>query len=1029
MSHARNTDALLREISMDSVARESECVERMLPFLAPFEERRDEIMHEARAMLTAMRNSGAGVGLETFLAEYSLSEEEGAAIMCLAEALLRIPDKDTANKLVESALTGASWEKQLNQSESFFINATGWGLLVAGKTLSFGKGKPDAMPSMLRGMTLKYGADVVRGAVKKAMHFGAGQFVVGQDVEAALKRAQKSDLKHYRFSYDMLGEAARTAEQAEEYFAAYMHVIRKAAAGTNEQGFARPGISIKLSALHPRYELLQKSRAEKELYPKLKALALEAKALDISVSVDAEEAARLDLELELFVSLCRDPDLQGYNGLGFVLQAYQKRAWKIISLLCMLAEEGKRRIPVRLVKGAYWDTEIKIAQINGLVEYPVFTNKHHSDLSYLACARRLLDAGAAFYPQFATHNAHTIAAIRTYSPRGDYEFQRLYGMGERLYDALSRRMPCRIYAPVGEHKDLLAYLIRRLLENGANSSFVNMAANKKVPVEQVLQDPVAKTRAGSGKRNATLPLPKHIFGEARDNPPGPDWGSAAQMQELRQEVDNFLSKTHRAGAGMGGKNIEIREPADKKCLVGHAALSTESDVRQASAAALAAYPAWGAVSVGKRAEILRRTSDAIEKNRGEILALLTREAGKTIKDAVAEWREAIDFCRYYAAEACRLMAEPILLPGPTGESNALSLHPRGMFVCVSPWNFPLAIFIGQIAAALAAGNSVLAKPAPQTPLIADYAAQLFYKSGLPKDALRLVFGGGDIGAQAINAPGVAGVCFTGSTRAAKEIAKALAAKDGAIVPLIAETGGLNVMVADGSALPEQLADDVIASAFGSAGQRCSALRLLFLPEQGAAAMLAAIAGAAKEIAVGDPRHFSTDVGPVIDADARERLLAWESALQKSGAELLAKAPLPPACKKGYFVAPQIWSLPDPHLLTEERFGPILHVTTYKKFEEAIAFANNTGYGLTFGLHSRIRDRYKNIHEKVRAGNIYVNRNMTGAVVGSQPFGGENMSGTGFKAGGPNYLRRFLHERTLTINTAAIGGNAELLARG
>ena len=713
-----------------------------------------------------------------------------------------------------------------------------------------------------------------------------------------------------------------------------------------------------------------------------------------------------------------------------MLQAYQKRAWPVIDLLKALAAETQRQIPVRLVKGAYWDTEIKIAQVEGLAHYPVFTNKFHSDVSYMACARRLLDGGAAFYPQFATHNAHTIAAVRSYSPNGEYEFQRLYGMGERLYDDLSHNVPCRIYAPVGEHEDLLAYLIRRLLENGANSSFVNMAANKKVPVEKALQDPVAKARAVAGKRNATLPLPKNLYGEERDNPVGPDWGSVTQMTALRHDMDLYSDKKYTAGEGLGGVRKIISSPADRGQEVGFAIHANASDLRNAGEKAAKAFEKWGGLHVAKRAEILRIASNMMEENRGEILSLLAREAGKTIKDGVAEWREATDFCRYYAAQSCRLMAEATRLPGPTGESNELSLHPRGTFLCISPWNFPLAIFIGQVVAALSAGNTVIAKPAEQTPLIAQLAVNLLYEAGVPKDALHLLPGGGDVGAAAVDLPHIAGVCFTGSTRAAKAINKKLADRDGAIVPLIAETGGLNVMAADGSALPEQLSDDVVLSAFGSAGQRCSALRLLFLPEQGAEKMLNVIAGAVAELSVGDPNKFSTDVGPIIDVQARKRLVEWEQELSSAkGAELIGKTKLSADCKNGTFVAPQIWRLSDPHMLKEERFGPILHVATYKKFEEALEFANSTGYGLTFGVHSRIRDRYKDIDESVSAGNIYVNRNMTGAVVGVQPFGGEKASGTGFKAGGPHYLLKFMHERTLTINTAAIGGNADLLAKG
>ncbi|MET0156177.1 MAG: bifunctional proline dehydrogenase/L-glutamate gamma-semialdehyde dehydrogenase PutA [Rickettsiales bacterium] len=1018
-----DVDGILRDISAAALKSEAEAVAALLPFLSPFEEKREEIAHAARVLLEKMR-AAPSVGVEAFLAEYRLSDAEGAAIMCMAEALLRVPDANTADALIESAFAGAEWGKKPRHSDSFLINAVGKGMALAGKTLALGKSDALIIASMARA----YGADVVRGAVKKAMRFGAGKFVAGQNLDDAFRRAEKSDIKHYRFSYDMLGECARNAEQAQRYYGAYLSAIRMAGEETHLRGYARPSVSVKISALHPRYELFQWERTEKELYPRLKALLLEARERDVCVSFDAEESARLDTELRLFCALCRDPDLKGYNGLGFVLQAYQKRALSIIPLLEKLAKESERRMPIRLVKGAYWDTEIKAAQVAGLSDFPVFTYKYHTDASYLACARRLLDAGKTFFPQFATHNAHTVAAIRAYSPDGEYEFQRLYGMGDALYGDLSREAPCRIYAPVGEHEELLPYLIRRLLENGASANFVHLAANKKMPPERILQDPMAKTHAGKGKRNADVALPKEIFGAERANPLAPDWGNAVQVNAAKSELGAFLHKRYAAGEGMRGNETEIRSPFNRHDVVGTYKPSSLEDVKRAGDTATAYFSVWRATSPAHRATILRRASDLLDERRAEITALLMREAGKTVKDAVSELREAIDFCRYYASEACRLMTNPVMLPGPTGESNALSLHPRGTFVCVSPWNFPLAIFLGQIAAALASGNTAVAKPAPQTPLIAALATKILYEAGIPEEALQLVFGGAEIGEEALTLPRLAGVCFTGSTRAAKEIQKRLAEREGPVVPLIAETGGLNVMIADGTALPEQVADDALASAFGSAGQRCSALRLLFLPEEGADSMLKIMEGAVLELSVGDPTHFSTDVGPVIDEEARAKLLAWEKTLDQSGAELRAKANLPPSCDNGCFVAPQLWKLPDSSMVREEHFGPILHVATYRAFDDAVAFANNTGYGLTFGLHSRIRKRYASIAETVSAGNIYVNRGMTGAVVGSQPFGGENLSGTGFKAGGPHYLLRFLQERVVTINTAAAGGNADLLAK-
>lgn len=988
-------DEWLDKISARQWLDEGRCIEEMLKILGPMVDCAPQVEREAIASVERIRSAGPVLSVEAFLQEYSLSSREGVAIMCMAEALLRIPDAQTANALLESTFANAQWDRHLHAGGSFYLNASGWGLLLTGKMLTLDAQSLGEPAHMLRSLARRSTEPVIRQALKAAMHLIARQFVMGETIDESLHKAEKLMAQGYRFSYDMLGEGARSWQQADQYLESYLMAVQRVAAQVDAASalYDRPSVSIKLTALHPRYEWLNKRQVMAELLPRLGRIVEAADRAGIAIAIDAEEATRLDLELEVFTALRLDARFRDYAGIGFVLQAYQKRAWAVIDYLLELSRRCGQRIPVRLVKGAYWDSEIKFAQMQGLSHYPVFTSKHHSDVSYLACAQRMLDAPDAIYPQFATHNAHTIAAIQQMGRGRHYEFQRLYGMGEALYQSVVGRVPCRIYAPVGEHRDLLAYLIRRLLENGANSSFVHRAMDKDIPPADVVQDPLIAVRQGV----QMLPLPEQLFA-ARRNSQGVDFGNRVQVAQL-------LAGIH---------NTNTDEPV------------APVDVDKVAATALQAWEAWAVRPVGERSAIILQCADRLHEQRDELVALLMREARKTLKDAVAEWREAIDFCRYYAQQAEQQL-QPQLLESYTGEQNQLSFHPRGVFVCISPWNFPLAIFTGQVVAALITGNAVLAKPAEQTPLIAACAVKLMHQAGVPRDVLHLVVGAGDVGAALVRHPQIAGVCFTGSHPVAKDIQRALAARDGAIVPFIAETGGLNAMIADNSALPEQLCDDVVQSAFGSAGQRCSALRLLFLPCAIAEPVLELLKGAVEALHVGDPADPQTDVGPVIDAEAKARLGAHLAYL--SGCATL-RAITPVDDGQGDYVAPQIWELPDASLLKDEAFGPILHVVRYEadKMDDAIRRINQSGFGLTFGLHTRIQSRYASLAERVHAGNLYINRNMIGAVVGVQPFGGEGLSGTGPKAGGPHYLQAFITERTTSINVAAIGGNIDLLMK-
>jgi RHH-type proline utilization regulon transcriptional repressor/proline dehydrogenase/delta 1-pyrroline-5-carboxylate dehydrogenase len=942
-------------------------------------------------------------GVEDMLREFALSTKEGLALMVLAEALLRVPDARTADAFIEDRLGQGDFVRHETKSSAFLVNASAWALGVSARVI-----QPGETPQGTIGrLTKRLGAPAVRAATRQAMRLMGSHFVLGETIEAALERARPQARHHQRYSFDMLGEGARTAEDATRYFNAYASAIEAIGRAADQNPLPdRPGISVKLSALHPRFEAVSRERVMRELVPLLIDLARRARDYDLNFTVDAEEADRLELSLDVIAAAFGDTSLAGWDGFGLAIQAYQKRAGDVIDYVDELARSLDRRMMLRLVKGAYWDTEIKRAQERGLDGYPVFSRKAMTDLNYVACAKKLLGLRPRIFPQFATHNALTVATIlELCGDSGGFEFQRLHGMGEALYAQMREdrsELACRTYAPVGSHRDLLAYLVRRLLENGANSSFVALAADESVPVAALLKRPAEIIGAAEHARHPNIPLPRDLYGPQRVNSGGVEFGERAALTALMTAV--------------------TAEAAPVRAM----ANATPEQANAAIAAAREGFWRWSRTTADERARALEKAAGLLEQRRAHFIALLQHEGGKTLDDALSEVREAVDFCRYYAAQGRKLFGDGEAMPGPTGESNVLRLRGRGVFLAISPWNFPLAIFLGQVTAALMAGNSVVAKPAEQTPSIAAEAVKLLHEAGVPAAALHLVQGDGRTGAVLTAHRDVAGVVFTGSTEVARAINRALAAKDGPIVPLIAETGGINVMIVDATALPEQVADDVITSAFRSAGQRCSALRLLFLQDDVADRMIEMIAGAARELSIGDPTDPATHVGPVIDAEAKQKLDGHIARMKKEAR--LHFAGVAPA---GNFVAPHIFELSDARELTEEVFGPVLHVVRYRTdaLDRVLRSIEGSGYGLTLGIHSRIDDTIEDIADRLQTGNIYVNRNMIGAVVGVQPFGGFGLSGTGPKAGGPHYLARFATEQTVTINTAAAGGNAALLAGG
>lgn len=960
------------------------------------------LAHRLVSAVRAKRTRSSGV--DALMHEFSLSSEEGVALMCLAEALLRIPDSETADRLIADKISRGDWKKHLGESPSLFVNAATWGLLVTGKLVSSSSEK--GLGAALTRLIAKGGEPLIRKGVDLAMRMLGNQFVTGQTIEEALKNSRDNEARGYRYSYDMLGEAALTERDAEHYYASYEAAIHAIGKASNGRGIKDgPGISIKLSALHPRYSRAQYARVMEELLPRVRKLVLLAKQYNIGINIDAEEADRLEISLDMLEALAFDVDLAGFEGIGLVVQGYQKRCPFVIDFVVDLARRSGRKFMVRLVKGAYWDAEIKRAQVDGLPGYPVYTRKVYTDVSYLTCARKLLAATDLIYAQFATHNAHTLSVIYTWAKADNvqnYEFQCLHGMGETLYDqvvgAANLDKACRIYAPVGSHETLLAYLVRRLLENGANSSFVNQIVDESVPVEALLTDPFEAARAARCLPHPRIPLPQALYPDGRRNSAGLDLANEDVLAGLGRALGaahTYLAAPLVAGPLEAVGAINIVNPAQAADIVGQVTEATVGDVDTALQAAVAAVPAWEGLGNGARADILLRVGDLFEQHQAELMALAVREAGKSLPNAIAEIREAVDFLRYYAIEIRN-----------SGTSQSL-----GPVTCISPWNFPLAIFTGQVAAALAAGNVVLAKPAEQTPLIAHRAVQLFHEAGVPAGVLQLLPGRGEtVGAALTNDARVKGVIFTGSTEVAQLINRTLAgraAAEGCDIPLIAETGGQNALIVDSSALPEQVVQDVVSSAFDSAGQRCSALRVLFLQEDIADKTITMLKGAMGELRVGVPDRLATDIGPVIDAEAQGNLLGHIERM-KAQAKQHFSLPLPAALEQqGTFVPPTVLEIGSLAELQREVFGPVLHVVRYRRAElaQVVDSINATGYGLTLGVHSRIDETIDFITARAHVGNIYVNRNIVGAVVGVQPFGGEGKSGTGPKAGGPLYLKR------------------------
>jgi len=1002
----------------------------------------DSINTSATKLVQSVRSERKkSTGIDSFLTEYALSSDEGIALMCLAEALLRVPDSATIDNLIKDKLARGDWKSHRGQSESFFVNATTWALMLTGKVLTPEKAQTTLTKSLMK-LVNRSSEAVVRAAVDKAMRIMSKQFVMGRTINEALTRAKKKEDLGYRYSYDMLGEAALTSVDASRYFEAYKNAIEAIGkkADKNADIYQRAGISIKLSALHPRYNESQYERVMVELPIKLLALARLAKDYDIALTIDAEESERLDLSLDVIEKVFNDDSLNGWNGFGLAVQSYQKRAFYVLDWVAALARNKKRRMMVRLIKGAYWDSEIKKTQMQGLAEYPVFTRKVFTDVSFQACAKKILTMTDVIYPQFATHNAYSVAMILNIA--GDYrdfEFQCLHGMGNELYQQIVPKecygIACRIYAPVGSHEDLLPYLVRRLLENGANSSFVNRIVDDKAPINTLVEDPVAKALSLLNKMNKNIPLPDALFLSERKNSKGFDFSDRHERALLQQELAKMDLEQWTAASIIAGhaesktQKQAVSSPQQPQRVIGTVQNASLEDVELALSQAEQAFPHWSNTPVAERAACLNRFADLLQANSVEFLALACLEAGKTMNDAIAEIREAIDFCRYYAVTAKKLMTNPLPLHGYTGELNELSLHPRGTVLCISPWNFPLAIFTGQVVAALVTGNCVIAKPAEQTPLIASAAVKLMHQAGIPPAVVQLLPGAGEsIGAALVADKRIKAVLFTGSTDTANHINRSLATRGGAIIPLIAETGGKNAMIVDSSALLEQVIVDAVNSAFGSAGQRCSALRVLYVQEEVYPRTIALLKGAMGELVVGDPRWLSTDVGPVIDKDALFLLNAHVEHMKKRY-EVLYQCQMQDALETGYFMPPTAIAIDHIKAMEKEVFGPVLHVIQFKRkdLDKVIQQINETGYGLTLGIHSRINETVEYIKKHVHAGNCYVNRSMTGAVVGLQPFGGEGLSGTGPKAGGPNYLVRLCHERTFTVDTTAAGGNASLMS--
>jgi len=1004
----------------------------------------------ARQLVAQARQDPANhAGIDAFMREYGLSSEEGVLLMCLAEALLRIPDAETADRFIAEKISSGQWDRHRGHSDNLFVNASTWGLMLTGRLVKLKEAQGQNPFNALKRPVARSGEPIIRQAIRQAVKLLGDQFVFGRTIQDAVARAKPFEQSGFRISYDMLGEAARAEKDAQRYFDRYMTAIEVigVAAGplktkNTDELVGRPSLSVKLSALHPRFEPGKERRLAAELSPRLLTLLRAAEARGLGVTIDAEEQDRLEPTLDMFAAAFLHPSMAHWHGLGIAVQAYGKRAIPVLRWLRRLSEQTGKRIPVRLVKGAYWDSEIKWAQERGLPDYPVFTRKLNTDVSYLAATRLMLSDPKAFYPQFATHNAHTLAAAYVAGGSSAYEFQRLHGMGEALYaqvmgaGTLSR--PARIYAPVGDHEDLLGYLVRRLLENGANTSFVNRLADDEAPLSQIIRDPVEAAERERLEQAAVklLPKPRELYWPERKNSAGIALTDAATRDDLINEMTAALAPSFAAGPIVNGEAITESEgaslivcPHDHRERLGTLRIATPADAEKAIASAAAAAHGWDRAGAVARAKILEQAADLFERDRSRLMAVILREAGKTLPNALGEVREAVDLLRYYAVEARRVLAGPVVLTAPTGESNVLVYRARGPFASISPWNFPLAIFTGQIAAALAAGNPVLAKPAPQTPVTAFLATQLLHEAGVPKDVLQLLPGGAALGAALVKDPRIKGVVMTGSSETAWTIQKLLAERRSAIVPFIAETGGLNAMIADSSALPEQVVRDAVRSAFDSSGQRCSAARILFVQSEIADRTIAMLTGAIEALDVGDPFDYGTDIGPVIDGMAQDRLEGHKVRMQAEGRQL-ADLAMPESCRIGSYVTPAAYEIDSIQRVPGEVFGPILHVVRFQRghLDKVVAAINATGFGLTLGLHSRIEAVADDVAEFARIGNLYVNRSQIGAVPGVQPFGGEGLSGTGPKAGGPNYLLRFASERVRSTDTTATGGNVPLLVR-
>ncbi len=992
---------------------ETALLETLLPLAQLPGDGHHRVRKTAMEFAEAVRNDAQnGSSIQNLLNEYTLSTQEGIVLMCLAEALLRVPDSTTADRLIRDKLVPGDWSSHIGNSDSLFVNSSAWGLLVSGRVVSFNEEEKRRQIGRLKKVIGKMGEPIIRQAMRQAMAIMGTQFVLGQTIEEASKRAEKLEAKGYRYSYDMLGEAARTMSDADAYYTSYekaIHHIGKLATGKGI--YQGAGISVKLSAIHPRYEFVKSERLMLELVPRLRNLARLAKQYNIGMTIDAEEAERLDISLDIIETVFSDPQLAGWEGFGVVVQAYQKRALYVLNWLIDLSQRTGKKMMLRLVKGAYWDSEIKIAQVNGLDDYPVFTRKASTDVSYQACASVLLDNRASIFPQFATHNAYTMAYIleRAGGDLRGFECQRLHGMGAGLYDRLAEEtnVPVRIYAPVGEHKSLLAYLVRRLLENGANTSFVNNIVNQSIPLASLIEDPVSKVRSWPRKNNPNIPLPSALYGDSRTNSQGVDVTDMPHMSILAENIRSWVTANLRGGSTASQNQLASISPTNTKKVLGYVSRTSAPELSEKLDIALAAHRNWSQVSIDERCACLLRLADKLEQQLPAFLALCTLEAGKVTLDGVAEVREAVDFCRYYANEGRKVMG----IHRDWGCNG--QLQSRGVVLCISPWNFPLAIFLGQVTAALAAGNSVLAKPADSTCLIASLAIQLMAGCGFPENLVQLIITPGQaVGEHLLPDPRVSAVMFTGSTEVGAGIARTLAQRAGSRIPLIAETGGQNCMIVDSTTLPEQVVDDVISSGFQSAGQRCSALRVLFLQEDVAVGIIDMIIGAMQELHVGNPEILHTDVGPVIDEKALSALQSHAEFMQTNGS-LLYQCPLSAECKNGTFFAPRLYEIDNISLLRQEVFGPVVHIVRYqaKALDQVLADINSTGFGLTCGIHSRIQTTAEKVISSINAGNIYVNRNIIGAVVGVQPFGGHGLSGTGPKAGGPSYVYRLAKQAT------------------